>query len=401
MFYLFGAGSFCTSVIGFCGSENVIAIIDNNESKVGKYIKGKEIISYNHLKKIYCNEMIIITVQLVTDEIVSQLTADNIKNFLVFPFTQTSYFTAKQIIDRWRFKEKDCVYTLGCPTISRIIGHIVGGKKVFQLETVENKDINEVYLLENIQVPEHSNFHYINIYAEMQNEIQNVYNRINRFKMKYAGKRCFLIGNGPSLKAEDLDKIKENHDISFACNRIYLIYEKTNWKPDFYFLVDGKEFEHNKRYLLTESQISFVKDFIGNDIGYDSDKIFWFRNNDSNFYPEYPRFSDNPVECCYGGRTTMYQMIQFACFMGFSEIYLLGVDFSWGEGGRDTHFTKDYTDRTTIHLGSACKGEVEHAYISAKIYADNHDIKIYNATRGGALEVFERVNFDDLFEDEL
>ena len=49
MFYLFGAGSFCTSVIGFCGSENVIAIIDNNESKVGKYIKGKEIISYNHL----------------------------------------------------------------------------------------------------------------------------------------------------------------------------------------------------------------------------------------------------------------------------------------------------------------------------------------------------------------
>ena len=51
MFYLFGAGSFCTSVIGFCGIENVIAIVDNNESKVGQSIKGKTIlsVSYTHL----------------------------------------------------------------------------------------------------------------------------------------------------------------------------------------------------------------------------------------------------------------------------------------------------------------------------------------------------------------
>ena len=36
------------------------------------------------------------------------------------------------------------------------------------------------------------------------------------------------------------------------------------------------------------------------------------------------------------------------------------------------------------------------AYKKAKEYADKHGIKIYNATRGGALEVFPRVNFDDL-----
>jgi len=37
------------------------------------------------------------------------------------------------------------------------------------------------------------------------------------------------------------------------------------------------------------------------------------------------------------------------------------------------------------------------AFEKAKEYADGHGIKIYNATRGGKLEVFERVNFDDLF----
>ena len=38
------------------------------------------------------------------------------------------------------------------------------------------------------------------------------------------------------------------------------------------------------------------------------------------------------------------------------------------------------------------------AYQKAKQYAETHGIKIYNATRGGKLEVFERVDFDSLFE---
>lgn len=43
---------------------------------------------------------------------------------------------------------------------------------------------------------------------------------------------------------------------------------------------------------------------------------------------------------------------------------------------------------------------MKRAFISAKRYADTHDIKIYNETRGGMLEVFERVDFDTLFKEE-
>jgi hypothetical protein len=35
--------------------------------------------------------------------------------------------------------------------------------------------------------------------------------------------------------------------------------------------------------------------------------------------------------------------------------------------------------------------------MSAKEYADEHGIKILNATRGGELEVYDRVCFDSLF----
>ena len=39
-------------------------------------------------------------------------------------------------------------------------------------------------------------------------------------------------------------------------------------------------------------------------------------------------------------------------------------------------------------------------YIVAKQYTDQHGIKIYNATRGGELEVFERVTMEDVLAKE-
>ena len=48
---------------------------------------------------------------------------------------------------------------------------------------------------------------------------------LKTFRNKHKGRRCFIIGNGPSLTANDLNKIKRNNDISFAFNRIYHIYK--------------------------------------------------------------------------------------------------------------------------------------------------------------------------------
>ena len=49
------------------------------------------------------------------------------------------------------------------------------------------------------------------------------------------GKRCFLIGNGPSLRAEDLTCLYEHGEICFAFNRIYNIFEQTPWRPTMIF----------------------------------------------------------------------------------------------------------------------------------------------------------------------
>ena len=105
----------------------------------------------------------------------------------------------------------------------------------------------------------------------------------------------------------------------------------------------------------------------------------------------------------------MRHMLQLAVYMGFKKIYLLGMDFTFSvektiEGNT---IMNDIINHNSI-IEKVEKelfdfqyfAEIDDqllGYQAAKRYADAHGIKIYNATRGGKLEVFERVNFDTLF----
>ena len=62
--------------------------------------------------------------------------------------------------------------------------------------------------------------------------------RLKNLKDTQTGKKCFVIGNGPSLRAEDLTTLKENGIATFAANRIYNIFENTEWRPSYYVCED-------------------------------------------------------------------------------------------------------------------------------------------------------------------
>ena len=49
--------------------------------------------------------------------------------------------------------------------------------------------------------------------------------KLRKLKNKYKGKRCFIMGNGPSLKAEDLELLKDEY--CFGQNKIYKIFPQT------------------------------------------------------------------------------------------------------------------------------------------------------------------------------
>lgn len=227
---------------------------------------------------------------------------------------------------------------------------------------------------------------------------------IKTLKNLHLNKRCFIIGNGPSLIAEDLDKFK--NEITFAFNRIYYIFDQTDWRPTYYCSEDDKTILESKdeiNNLKIENKffpVNFPWDY---KIHFKNAKYFIFKFGDRNVEP---KFSEDIVKGIYWGNTVAYTAIQLAVYMGVKEIYLLGVDHNFSRMVNDKgeividetakdYFTEKYNrDKEDLYIPNI---EVStRAFTAAKKYADRHNIKIFNATRGGKLEVFERVEFDKI-----
>ena len=234
-------------------------------------------------------------------------------------------------------------------------------------------------------------------------------NTLSAYKNKYSGKRCFLIGNGPSLKAEDLIKLSESGELTFAFNRVYNIFDDTEWRPTFYISQDEKMLGGCQDIV---NSLSLPCKFI-------PIQLKWYNDiniNDAVYFNMKPQLSENPEEYffsddiskeIFNSGTGMYTAAQMAAYMGFSEIYFIGVDHHFqtsinnkGEIVVD-NTVKDYfsdkynTDKDNLYIPNTEKSTL--TYVAMKKHCDARNIKVFNATRGGKLEVFPRVDFDSLF----
>ncbi|NIQ14459.1 MAG: DUF115 domain-containing protein [Candidatus Dadabacteria bacterium] len=137
---------------------------------------------------------------------------------------------------------------------------------------------------------------------------------------------------------------------------------------------------------------------------------------DTGFYREHhpfyckPRFSTNCDQVLYSGQTVTYVNMQLAYYMGFEKVYLIGMDFSY-QVPKSTvvagvNFTSQEDDPNHFHPEYFGKGKKWHdpkldrvalCYQAAKKFYEENGRKIYNATVGGKLEIFERCEFEGLF----
>lgn len=233
--------------------------------------------------------------------------------------------------------------------------------------------------------------------------------RIKKLKNKHRGKRCFLIGNGPSLSVSDLEKLRSNGDICFGFNRIYNIFESTQWRPDYYLSQDHKMLAGCVEEV---NAMSLPVKLIPMDLPWEHGlrlkithpfKMLWKPMEDLS--PS--GFSADASGGLYWGSTCLYTAAQLAVYMGFSEIYLLGVDHRFrisqnnkgdivvDDSVKDYFCDKYNEDKDKLYIPNTDTSTL--AYIAMKKGCDEHGVKVYNATRGGMLEVFPRVDFDSLF----
>lgn len=230
---------------------------------------------------------------------------------------------------------------------------------------------------------------------------------LRRFRNIHQGERCFVIGNGPSLALEDLQRLQGEY--TFASNKIYTVFDKISWRPTYFVVSDNditpEMYEQSKAFDDGVKAKFFPANFRDGCVG--ENKNAWFYNyvGCDTSGKVMPEFCTDMTKYLMEGFSVAYVAMQMAVYMGFKEIYLLGIDFSWSifkdcqgniyENGEAKHrFYEENHEEDEISIPNV--ELMENAYKQALQYCDAHAIRIYNATRGGKLEVFSRVSLDTL-----
>lgn len=321
--------------------------------------------------------------------------------------------------------------------IDRNTEYNVGNKKIFDYGFDVNKD--DYFIISSVSkkdelISQLRNIGVIDsqiacvVENRLGREIYEVKYNLNSYLKKnkkfyncYKGKRCFVIGNGPSLTTDDLESLKNEY--TFACNSIYAVYDYVSWRPTFYCYFDRiglrilAEDSNKLEKVMNNCEYAFIpidSDVFNQESNYSNLYYVW-KDVKSDNETSLPLFSNDCSKVVYSSGTVTYGMLQLACYMGFTEIYLLGIDFSYItnnqeilESERDPNHMdlmgteeKEAMNKLNKIYGKVFYLEIDRqkkGYISCKNYAEKQGISIINATRGGKLEVFPRKSFEELMK---
>ena len=227
-----------------------------------------------------------------------------------------------------------------------------------------------------------------------------------------ARQRCFVIGNGPSLNRTDLTKLAG--EVTFAVNGFFLKAPELGWTPTFYVVEDHLVAEDRKAQIdAFKGPIKLFPAYLGYCFDASPDTIF-YNHLPRKSYPRGFDFSTDAAKATYTGCTVTFSCLQLAYYLGFKEIYLIGVDAdyalpkdvekqaAYGVGVLDmksddpNHFDPNYFGKGYRWHDPQVEKMVD-AYQEARKVAEANNCQILNATVGGKLEVFKRVSYDSLF----
>ncbi len=247
-----------------------------------------------------------------------------------------------------------------------------------------------------------------------------VLQRNRRFSMRYQGKRAFVIGTGPSLNSQNLGWLA--NDLVFAANGFWRHPILVNWQPVSLALADpdyfngsgvwNSEFAGLRRVASTS--VFFVplnaRSVIQSQGWLPEDRTFYCA-----MYGNMARvknFSYDLTQPIPGCQTVSLFSIMIALYMGCNPIYLVGMDHDFlATPSKPTHFyegndlPENSPEVDTFSTWSydklmAAVLDMWGGYRNLKRMAASQGQYIYNATAGGFLDVFPRVNFESLFSED-
>lgn len=223
------------------------------------------------------------------------------------------------------------------------------------------------------------------------------------------GKCCFIVGNGPSLTAEDLTTLHEKGIDTFAVNRIYRIFSQTPWRPTYYVSTDPilvRDMLPEVNALPTKHKFIPLQNKYYHNIKVRN--AHYFFRNDLREKDQPEGFSLDCTDQVNTCGTVTIACIQLAMHMGYRHIYLLGIDHNYDKVTTESGeiiidpsvknyfcegYDEDVIDEVVHDLGTSTR-----SYRRVSKFCRNHGVQVINCTRTTKLQEFDCANFDEIME---
>lgn len=195
------------------------------------------------------------------------------------------------------------------------------------------------------------------------------YEKIGDFKNLHDGKNVFILASGPSLAQANLAPLSRR--IVIGLNRSSLIFPDTHYHctMDERLFREYKEVLEKSRYMFTlqDRPFGIPMTLLGSE-----------------------GFSRDLTQGVYSGYTVSYLALQLAVYMGFTNIFYVGLDLKHQQG--QTHFFgKDHV--SSNHESTEFPKMIRMLQQGAEELKDS-GVRVYNCSPDSTLDCFERVSLE-------
>jgi hypothetical protein len=238
------------------------------------------------------------------------------------------------------------------------------------------------------------------------------------FKNIHRNERCFILATGPSIKNQNLKLLKD--ETCIATSNFYLHPDYSIIKPKYYCIAPYHQPITEEAWQNWMCELDKVtensKIFFGVTDKERNQKNNLFVNREVyflNFNGSFEQISHkgiNLTRMIPSPQSVPVMALEIAIYMGFSEIYLLGCDHDWilhlyesrhfYDEKQSVLHNNQYNEWENSNFESQLISNLNlwNQYKKIKTIADYQNIKIWNATQGGLLDVFPRKQYETLFD---
>ena len=250
-------------------------------------------------------------------------------------------------------------------------------------------------------------------------------------KNKQLNSRCFVLGNGPSLKNENLDCLK--NEVVFCVNVFFKYEDYDKVMPDYYVIVDPYYFDvkyikelnvimkNMERLKYKEKKPVFIvptfaRHLVKTFYKWEQwTKVYYIENKlvlHKGYSKEYDITKPVPAE-----NSVVRMAILLATYMGIKDIYLLGVEETGLLDNLGLYESRDYiryafdfeSDEEKNSIEQAKNGVPLSVYLKNSIaesvkgyrrvfsYCEKRKVNLYNCTPASIIDSIPQIQFTSLF----